>query len=110
MHFRRVCCQDRTNNTQISVGNSYLLESNNDNITQGKQVFYDNRICGKIEMGRESLYDSYHVPCDPPAIGQYVVIQKLEWNYLEIAEVDVIEVKDITKGQLYQYFESLVSK
>ena len=44
-------------------------------------------------------YDSFHIRCDPPVIGQFVLIQKVTEHYLELEEVDIIEVKDVGEGE-----------
>ena len=51
----------------------------------------------------QSQYDSFHVRCDPPVIGQFVLIQKVARRYLELEEVDVIEVKDVEESELWKH-------
>ena len=69
------------------------------NVTKGLELFNENTFCGTILEGTVPHYDSFHIRCDPPVIGQFVLIQKVTEHYLELEEVDIIEVKDVGEGE-----------
>ena len=102
IHSRRHCCITRLYQTRVSVGNSNISLSS-DNVIKGLELFNKNTHCGTISQGSKSQCDSFHVGCDPPVIGQFVLIQKVVRRYLELEEMDVIEVKDVEESELWKY-------
>ena len=85
---------------QVRVGYEKIVNTGNANITGGLELFTSNRLCGE-KNANDGLVpmNSVYLRCTPNAIkGSIVTVQKTNGLTLQIEEVDLVILSDVTPG------------
>ena len=85
---------------QVRVGLTDILDTVNENVTNGHELFTGNQLCGeKHEDDNQVPADSVYFRCSPNAIkGRFVTVQKTSGIFLQVEEVDLVLLRDMAPG------------